>query len=585
MKKIVVYIDNNPALDTIYKLLKNSHEFFEKYAVTFFLNSDEIESCLFESEDFMQYRRESGVEVVRNIANIHAYSLAIMDWGSGIPVTAFQRLRAIFMNRSKREMFILNVFSVGIPLYAVPHGIAINRDVIFTKKSSILIRGLRRLTHGYVLDFSDRNIFDRIFYFNSEQAKTYIRNFGIEEKRITLINPPVLSVVDCCLDGLIGVSMPKLRNAFNESAIVRLIRDIAFKESCSDILLLFHPREKTEDISKWCAKFDITLDFTNKPFNCISKDFKVIYDFGSSVILHALSRGISVRAVSGIMSSSMPLIDSKLYKVTGIYEQFSPLILPSKAEINLPEYLYNSSRLSIDSYIKIDLEDRNNRGVTTFVNLANIRSLYENYSLDSFSAVYSDGILLSILLSTLGIQHIKRRSFDRTSIAELVFVNAARDGLKILAIGGSSVEAESAETNFKRFYKTSDVKCINGFEDFDVYLSYCKRASPNIVVVSLGSTKQEDLALLLSSQIPGIKIYTSGAFVSQSAENINYYPQYINSLNLRWLYRAFRYRHVRRRLLHDYPRNIVWLLINRSIVRELILKILQSEKLLDCSSK
>ena len=101
----------------------------------------------------------------------------------------------------------------------------------------------------------------------------------------------------------------------------------------------------------------------------------------------------------------------------------------------------------------------------------------------------------------------------------------------------------------------------------------------------MGAGIQEEIALLLQQEILMTDIYTSGAFITQSSEKLDYYPFLINFLNLRWLYRAIKVSHVRKRLFSDYPRNIIWLFRNRSITQELIQKLKLSEKLLRINSK
>ena len=51
---------------------------------------------------------------------------------------------------------------------------------------------------------------------------------------------------------------------------------------------------------------------------------------------------------------------------------------------------------------------------------------------------------------------------------------------------------------------------------------------------------------------------TCGGFLSQCAvsNDLIYYPNLINKLNLRWLYRIFSEAHVLRRFILDYPPNI-----------------------------
>ena len=76
----------------------------------------------------------------------------------------------------------------------------------------------------------------------------------------------------------------------------------------------------------------------------------------------------------------------------------------------------------------------------------------------------------------------------------------------------------------------------------------------SFVICGMGTPHQESFGLLLKNAKGSIKqIYTCGGFLHQSSESIEYYPKWINRLNLRWLYRAIKEDYVLKRLLVQYP--------------------------------
>ncbi|EJL7009021.1 WecB/TagA/CpsF family glycosyltransferase, partial [Vibrio cholerae] len=75
----------------------------------------------------------------------------------------------------------------------------------------------------------------------------------------------------------------------------------------------------------------------------------------------------------------------------------------------------------------------------------------------------------------------------------------------------------------------------------------------DFIILGLGTPKQEDFSSYLHSIYPGKIIFTCGGFITQTAIKNDYYFPIVKKLGLRWLQRAIMHKHVRRRLLYDYP--------------------------------
>ena len=105
----------------------------------------------------------------------------------------------------------------------------------------------------------------------------------------------------------------------------------------------------------------------------------------------------------------------------------------------------------------------------------------------------------------------------------------------------------------------SSIRVMNGYfgNEFPNEL-FKEMARADIIVFSTGAFRQEEQAYRCKCLFPNSKlIFTSGAFVSQTKEKIDYYPNLVNKFHLRWAYRALYNSHVRKRLLIEYPRFVL----------------------------
>ena len=197
--------------------------------------------------------------------------------------------------------------------------------------------------------------------------------------------------------------------------------------------------------------------------------------------------------------------------------------------------------------------------VVSFLNPSSYNSLINvKFDFNSIDFWCFDSILITKFVRLTSPKSIiDRLSFDYTSICKIILQHPVLKNKKVLLIGGTEDEATLCEEVLSRNTVTTglQIKVLNGFfgsEFSQIYLD--EMASSDVIVFSMGVVLQEKLALRCKSIFPNSKlIFTSGAFVSQTTRRINYYPKYVDDLNLRWLYRAFSHSHVRRRLAFDYP--------------------------------
>lgn len=174
---------------------------------------------------------------------------------------------------------------------------------------------------------------------------------------------------------------------------------------------------------------------------------------------------------------------------------------------------------------------------------------------ESFDGFFSDGIYLIFFYNLFFKKKIKRVTFDMTSLAPVVFDYCINLDKKIYFLGGKQDEIEKFIRLINEKYPRLHVAGYqNGYnKDTALVIQQVREASPDIVIVGLGCPHQENfLVCLKETGWRGIG-FTCGAFISQTQENIDYYPKFINTLNLRWLYRLVKERHTRQRFFNSYP--------------------------------
>ena len=178
------------------------------------------------------------------------------------------------------------------------------------------------------------------------------------------------------------------------------------------------------------------------------------------------------------------------------------------------------------------------------------KELFKNFNL------YIDGILLVKCLSIAGIK-VQRKSFDMTSMARELFERSETLG-SFYFIGTTDEDIHKFISIVKSNYPSMNIVGYrNGFfkNDIDRHkaIKNILAISPDIVVCGMGTPTQEYfIKELLDKGFKG-NAYTCGGFLSQTTKKINFYPKWIDKYNLRFLYRFYKEKHTRKRLLRDYP--------------------------------
>ena len=154
-------------------------------------------------------------------------------------------------------------------------------------------------------------------------------------------------------------------------------------------------------------------------------------------------------------------------------------------------------------------------------------------------------------------------------MAKEVIFNSSNE--RIIFCGGSANEIISFKKNLGA-HKEKLWIFLDGYKEKSKLLPAISKYKPNVVILSLGSGLQEEFAIKIKQKYKSkeIIVYTSGAFISQTAIRKDYYPAIIDSLGLRWMYRALYNSHVRKRLFFNYPRNIFRIIFDSKFRRRVL---------------
>ncbi len=206
--------------------------------------------------------------------------------------------------------------------------------------------------------------------------------------------------------------------------------------------------------------------------------------------------------------------------------------------------------------------------IYTFLNPVSYLDAIQNKSLfEPFDGIFADGSLLVAAIRMCYGKKVTRRSCDMTSIGKDLLEKSAHEGKTLYYVASKQEEVERAVAMFRKKFK--GVRIIgyrNGYfaneEEMREEAKHIVDLNPDFLVVGMGTIKQEDF--LLKVQMAGYQGvgFTCGGFVHQTAHNeTDYYPEWVDRMNVRFLYRMWKEPHTRKRYLIAgliFPVRFVW---------------------------
>lgn len=192
--------------------------------------------------------------------------------------------------------------------------------------------------------------------------------------------------------------------------------------------------------------------------------------------------------------------------------------------------------------------------VYTFLNPVSYLDALKNKEMFArFDGIFADGSLLVSAIRLLYGQKVKRRSFDMTSLAPELLSYAKKHGKSVYIVASRQEQVKKAVGIFKeRYPKLSVAGYRNGYfvseKEQEEEARHIVDVNPDFLIVGMGALMQERFLLKVKDAgYRGIG-FTCGGFIHQTANNeIDYYPVWVDRMNLRFLYRMFKEKHTRKR--------------------------------------
>lgn len=199
----------------------------------------------------------------------------------------------------------------------------------------------------------------------------------------------------------------------------------------------------------------------------------------------------------------------------------------------------------------------NNKGkIYTYLNPVSYLIALDNKEIFSqMDGIFADGGLLVKTIRLVYGKRVIRCSFDMTSMAPKLFTYAAEHGKTIYIVASKQEQVEKAVEIFrKRYPNVKFAGFRNGYfaseEEMDQEARYITKLNPEFLIVGMGALVQEKfLQKVKSAGYQGIG-FTCGGFIHQTSQNeIDYYPAWVDKMNLRFAYRIWKEPHTRKRYL------------------------------------
>lgn len=194
----------------------------------------------------------------------------------------------------------------------------------------------------------------------------------------------------------------------------------------------------------------------------------------------------------------------------------------------------------------------------TFINPYSYLKLRNKALLSDVGNIMIDGSLFVMLYNIFLAKNESRVSFDMTSLAPKVFKQADESSQTLYFVGSKEGEISKAINVIKTKYKNLDViKYRNGYfseGEWQKEINTVVKLNPDVVIVGMGTPIQENFLIDLRKKGWEGTGFTCGGFLHQTAKGIQYYPNWIDRFNLRWLYRIYDEPKLLKRYVVDYSK-------------------------------
>lgn len=194
--------------------------------------------------------------------------------------------------------------------------------------------------------------------------------------------------------------------------------------------------------------------------------------------------------------------------------------------------------------------------IYTFLNpVSYLTALDHRNVFSQIDGIFADGSILVSAIRMLYGRSITRRSFDMTSLAPELFSFAEKHKKTIYIVASQQEQVEQAIKIFRqRWPGLNFAGYRNGYfnseKEMEEETEKIVGLQPDFLIAGMGILTQETFLLKVREVgFQGIG-FTCGGFIHQTAKNeIDYYPDWADRMNLRFLYRMYKEKHTRKRYL------------------------------------
>lgn len=144
-----------------------------------------------------------------------------------------------------------------------------------------------------------------------------------------------------------------------------------------------------------------------------------------------------------------------------------------------------------------------------------------------------DGVAALFFLSKKnGIRSIK------VDLPNLVLEYSNVNKLKLAVLGSNEENNSLAFSLIKtKFSQINLLGRLNGYSSFDTIVDFLNSCQPQIILMGLGSPKQEIFSSKLSAMFPNLLIINCGGAIDVLSGSVKRAPLVIQKFNIEWLYR------------------------------------------------
>lgn len=212
-------------------------------------------------------------------------------------------------------------------------------------------------------------------------------------------------------------------------------------------------------------------------------------------------------------------------------------------------------------YIQKTCNSLTTEGINTFVNPYSYLLLRKTDNLNYIDNIFVDGILLVKLFRMIGI-NVSRKSFDMTSLAPKVFKECTERSKSVYFIGSKKSDVNEFTNIIKKEYpKLNVIGKRDGYfsnrDERSLEIDKLITINPDVLVCGMGTPFQEDFLIDLKKKGWKGAGYSCGGFIHQTVNRLEYYPNFYNKYNLRWLYRIMDEPKLFKRYAFVYPKAMI----------------------------